>query len=126
MTAMSAVAAAPILPDELLEHWGRVYLAHPRLRERGILFEAFVSFPGDLLRAVEAEGAAAACAVARMVAQGEVRRALDVDPLWRWRGHAYIEPLHHRRHVRGAARFPARAHEYVPSRQHSQDNEGAA
>ncbi len=40
-------------PDTHLDHWGEVYLNHPELRARGILFETFLQDPVQLLSYVE-------------------------------------------------------------------------
>jgi hypothetical protein len=40
-------------PDHYLDHWGEVYLAHPALRARGILFDTFLQDPEQLLSYVD-------------------------------------------------------------------------
>lgn len=40
-----SVHAPFTVPDEQLEFWGRVFLANPRLRARGVSFEQFVRTP---------------------------------------------------------------------------------
>jgi hypothetical protein len=97
---------APVIADELLEHWADVYLRTPELRRRGVLFESFLAFPAEVLHAVEAEGAACACAVARMVAQGAVRARLE-EREFAHRGDRYVQKLAHHRHYTGPRR-PAR------------------
>ncbi len=106
-----------VYPDTWIHHWGEVYLANPRLKERGILFATFLAYPEAILRAVVyADDPDAEAAV--LEHQARVRAALDheleVDrqiaaleqllQLKRMRvadGRA-IEPLHHRAHPRHA------------------------
>ncbi len=61
------------MPDEQLEHWGRVYLAMPWLGRHGITFERFLSATPQ----VRASGALPALAVRARVDQ----RALDFAAL---------------------------------------------
>lgn len=39
-------------PDAYIEYWGEIYTANPVLRQRGILFHAFLHAPDELLAAV--------------------------------------------------------------------------
>lgn len=41
-----------IMSDERLHHLGEVYLANPQIRRRGVLFETFLRFPDEIIRAV--------------------------------------------------------------------------
>ncbi len=36
-------------PDDYLDHWGDVYLAHPQIRARGVLFDSFLTHPVQIL-----------------------------------------------------------------------------
>ncbi|MCC7546159.1 MAG: hypothetical protein IT532_00165 [Burkholderiales bacterium] len=46
-----ASAAAPCTwPDAYIEFWGEVYLANPALRRGGVLFEALLAAPPEILQ----------------------------------------------------------------------------
>lgn len=48
----AAASAAPlIMPDEVLEFWGEVYIANPVMAQIGISFEAFLAQPARILPA---------------------------------------------------------------------------
>lgn len=44
--------SGPVYDDAYIEHWGEVYLAHPQIRERGVLFVTFLAHPVAVLRAI--------------------------------------------------------------------------
>lgn len=39
-----------VLPDEVIDYWGRVYEDTPGIRLDGISFEAFLARPGQLVK----------------------------------------------------------------------------
>lgn len=45
-------APAPTYSDEHIERCARLYLDNPVIRLRGILFETFLSVPGEIMRAI--------------------------------------------------------------------------
>lgn len=39
-------------PDAYIEHYGRIYLANPIIRKRGVLFDTFLLAPQEILRLI--------------------------------------------------------------------------
>ncbi len=120
MSTERSFAAPVILADEVLEQLGRLYLANPHLRARGVLFETFLQAPAEILRAcgrpyliLSRRGLLPSQQTAQQrldfdrAIQDIARRAIAaLPPGCRCADGVWMEKLRHRAHPRGVKRFP--------------------
>lgn len=100
---MSTHTIARTYADETIEHWGRYYTAHPRLRERGVTFAAFLARPRHY---VETLVTGTPGLLPRQIAvQARVDAFVERERL-SVRNGAIVEPLHHTQRGRHYDRSP--------------------
>ena len=99
--AERSAAVARTWPDEYIDYWGEVYLDHPAIAARGVIFEYFLAYPVPVLIALRIP-----CPVALPVPSPQLQRllsALERNGACRSNG-KLIEKLRHTRMKRSRGR----------------------
>lgn len=108
---------APSYADEWIEFWAGVYRANPAIGARGVLFETFLAYPHEILRACAAPVLIIQCrgelALASRAMVGAMRELAAAATLALERSGArcengrFVEKMRHHRHPQSRAAFKA-------------------